>query len=442
MSSSLHISKDVEHSNRIVMTLWEPEFESRRLALGALQELIVNSMLYDKVMIKDSDIILNSTIVRFFNRDENFEMLKNLISADLLAILTLPVNKYPQNMHYDPQEWPIEARAEDIQERKTFKSEYWKPNSRQSAFYKKLDLVLRAHPKGILRTKGETNRTEFASHLARILRDRTDYSLNEYRQFNGIGEELAELMIRCCEEPGYWIAYLRNKGRPTEKTGEEGRYTRTGAYQVLAANRGDNDHEIISMKNLIQSIFNSDYCDNHGSDGQFGGRLIEAPYRFPKEEQKRQAESLIPRIEIRQSVKKLDFLALPEIGEILARTKEDWKGPELLSLLNRPMNEQDFMRLWGDFSDAFAENVSKVRIKTKSGEKYIWRGLPFLFLLADQVLGLGMTMEHRVISTASWLGPFISRATRTGIMTRKLSRRLRQAINVRFSRVRLSRELR
>ncbi len=50
---------------------------------------------------------------------------------------------------------------------------------------------------------------------------------------NVFDDNVADVLIRCCEEPRYWIQFFHKKGKSTTKTGQEEKFFRSGAYQVL-----------------------------------------------------------------------------------------------------------------------------------------------------------------------------------------------------------------
>jgi hypothetical protein len=435
---------------KLLLTHWEPEIYLPREIPVLLPELIINALLYGEVLIKDGDLVLNEHIARYLHQEGNFSVFRELIEGGGIKISTLPQKNYPQKMTADPKITPITARAEEISSRKTFKERVWKPTGMQRSFYAKLDGFLQNNPSSPRPSQGfPAGFNPFADLLAKILVERTNLRLDAIPQFKGIDDELADHFIKFCRGEMDWIQFLRDRGTPPEKIGEEGKFYRSPAYQCL-----EHFPDRRGMKNLIQSVFAACYCDSVDADGRFGGRLVEIPYKYASDGDAAEAVNEAKSIQIIKSSAAINFPLLPGIGEVLATTRKSTACQELqdyfLSMQIGPMGERDFWSLWEQTSEIFAENVARKFVKLSRIEKGLWKVSPLLYV-AGRVFGSqffpsiwnGTEWKPILIHSGSaWslsnIGPKLSKLFRSALRIRKVREDLVRGVKVRYSKVPLA----
>ncbi len=284
----------------------------------------------------------------------------------------------------------------------------------------------------------------FAKQLGKFLKERERYQLERFPQFKGIDGTIAEVLIKCCDEPGYWIQFLRDQGKITKKTGDAGKFYRSGAYQVLAlfpSNRG-----IQSIKNLIQSIFNSWYCENEDAHGRWGGKLIEAPYSYHSENEANKAIIEAVKTEVVYTGHKIKLLENPDIGKIILKTKEKMQNEGLLEILpTNDVEEKLFRQKWEIIAEIFAENAAQSFTQISKVEKRAWEVAPVIFTAASQLLGFGISTGNIILELVSdfgigYPGPKLSKAVRAAITSQRISHEVSRALETRCSKVLLAAE--
>lgn len=428
---------------RLILTHWEPAAYLASQDTYILQELIISALVYGEVLIKDSDLVLNDHVITHLSHEHNYEIFAELLRLGLVKILTLPIEYFPQNMSADPSIEPISARAEEISLRKTLGEMIWTPDNKARRLYKNIDNLLLQSPNAIRTVKPMAEDNPFAKWLGKFLKEREHYQLERIPQFKGIDGTIAEVLIRCCDEQGYWIKFLRDHGKTTEKTGEGGKFYRSGAYQVLSL--FPDNPGVQSTKNLIQSVFNSWYCENEEAHGRWGGKLIEAPYSYSSEDEANEAVIQAIKTEIVYSKRKIKFLENPDIGMIILKTKERMQNEGLIETLpSSEIQERLFHQKWEIISEIFAENIAQSITKLSSVEKRVWELAPVVFTGASQLLGFGISTGSLAIVSElitdfiiGILGPNLSKAVRAAVTTQRISHEVSRALETRFSKVQL-----
>jgi len=431
--------------DRVILTSWEPEVYSPTASQDPLRELVVHALFYQEALIKDSDLILNEHVKRFLSRDEYFEVFRELLNQGLVKILRVPIDPstLPAPLQADQVAQPITARAREISMRKGLKADLYEPSEADRRFFARVDTVLSGGSHGWRHTRPLPSANPFAELLGDLLANRAAYELNRFQEFSGIDEALADVVVRCCREPGYWLRYVQDAGRPTSRVGESGEFHRFGAYTVLEAFPSGSDN--IAAKNLIQSVFNSCYCDNEDSAGRWGGRLVEAPLQSasPGEDTEFDAVRVEPVIE-HQS---LDFIMHPGIVDVILRTKEKLQAV----IVSTPRSGVDLpegvpivlaeassvrMQLQG-LAEIFAETLSEKQIGTSKLEAFVWHMVPVVFEVGNEVLGLGAYsgVPAAVGEGIAYPGSRLSRAVRIARRKNVLEARLKSALDVRCSKV-------
>src|ERR1700730_1471680 len=106
---------------RIVLTHWNAGVFRSHMIPHLLPELVVYSLLYDEVLIREEDLLTNRRITSLLGDQLQFEIFSELLGAGLVKLLRLPTSLYPGGRRFDPEILPISARAEEHQERRTYK---------------------------------------------------------------------------------------------------------------------------------------------------------------------------------------------------------------------------------------------------------------------------------------------------------------------------------
>lgn len=432
----------VANLDRVILTHWEPEVYSPVKGCHPVHELLFHSLFYGETLIKDSDLVLNAHIKEVLNGDKAFSVFEELLKAGLVRILRVPIpaDAHQRPINVDEVARPITARAQEISLRKGLKSARYVVSESDGRFFARLDNVLTAGTRCWRYTRDLPSANPFAELLGSLLSNRTAYELDRFPEFHGIDNRLADVLVRCCNEPGYWIQFLHDRGRPPQ-VGVATEFYRFGAYSILKTFSSEADN--LPARNLIQSVFNTCYCDNEGSAGRWGGRLIEAPL----ESQLADHDMEAIRVETLTDQRAMEFPIHPGIVDAILRTKQIMSR----SFQSSPDDETDLpvgvpilqaeAELIADqlrfLTETFAETVAQEVTVRSRPESLALQAIPVAFEAANQLLGLGILpgIAGLIGTGVAYPGVKLSRAVRVARVKAILEKRLQGAIDVRCSKV-------
>lgn len=226
-------------SRRIILTNLNPSVYTQRYISTFLSELVINSLLYDEVLIREGDLITNRSITKYLRGDsEALAVFKELLATGAVKVLHLRAESYPSSLKFDPKHQPLRTRAEDHSRRRSYKGRPWKPYRWECELFDRLDDVLRESPDYKMQNRLAIQRpfpdyNDFAAKLKETLLLRDRNRLRERRPFRDIDDRLADKFIDFCTDLEAWIRFLYENGVKKPLLGPEGMFYRTAAYQCL-----------------------------------------------------------------------------------------------------------------------------------------------------------------------------------------------------------------
>src|SRR3990172_4907024 len=116
---------------QIILTHWNAGVFDSSTVSQLVPELLVYSLLYDEVLIREEDLITNHHIVRLLDQPTERRVFEELLAEGFIKLLRLPPEAYPPSgRRYDPERLPISARVEEHELRRTYKGKPWKHTSK------------------------------------------------------------------------------------------------------------------------------------------------------------------------------------------------------------------------------------------------------------------------------------------------------------------------
>jgi hypothetical protein len=426
----------------VLLTHWDAEVYPFRRGDRWLKELIISSLLFGEVLVRDVDLFMTPALAERLRRSAtDLETLLELIRNGCVEVLTLPPKEYENcsGISTDPQDAPFTARAQRHLASRSFAGQKWNPTPWQWELCKKLDEVVvteRGKWQSIRGMKDFSSQNMFASELGQILQDRLTQPPDELPQFPPIDEESAKMLIRLCRGEVPWEDFLRASGAQKIEGQGQGFY-RTAVYQCA-----EHLHKasVPGIRSLAQSVNAWCECDREGTEGRYGGRLWEKPYAYTNETVAQQDKKQASRIEIVPGPRVHRIPIFPGIGEALAMTRgsdefkyfqENWAAIESV-----PIGRDPFFHSFAPLVQRFAEDARR-SVQISRTEERAWE-LAYWVLVASEVVALTLGLNPELPfagALACKTGPFLSRVVRSSLFTKEVRNKLLDVVEPRFTKV-------
>jgi hypothetical protein len=415
----------------ILLTHWDPDIYVPQVAVPWVQELVLYSLLFEHIIVRDLDIFLNSSIGRrLATSDTDLQIFVELVRNGCIEILTLHAKRY-EDINAKPEISPFTARSERQSAFRSHLGEKWHPEDWQEELCLKLDAFLQE-----IRFRYQADfpaDNDFAPRLARTI---SGSRVRSVPWFKDISDEATKKFVELCADDSLWESFLLNERRRTSIVGEGLGFYRGTAYQC-AREFPESER---ALRNLIQSVFAWGQCSREKTEGRYGGRLLwEIPHSYGSPDQDEAAADSYVNIQMvpKRTKTKLMIPVVPGIGEILSATRshpafrnfqDTWAG------IGRPeMPEQSVWLAYEDLVEAFAENAARKLVLP--GSHPTWACIASAITLAGHHFGL--SMEHAAATELSiaLLGPELSRFVRSVPFAQKAKSELMQAVEIRSNKV-------
>lgn len=441
---------------RIILTQWNAGVFKKSSLPRLLPELVIYSLLYDDVLIREEDLITNRHITRHLTNEENFRIFEELLNNGLVKLLRLPSTAYPPERRFDPALLPISARAEEHQLRRTYKGRSWKPTAWEWKLFHRLDRIVDQSSDASRFHVPFPLDNPFANELAHLLEKREDYIKN-HPVFRYVDPKTSDYFIKFCREPEAWQRFLRDSGAKEIIIGPDGGFYRSAAYQCLYLLPSPR-----TMQRLVESVYAATYCDREVSDGRYGSgsELIELPFRYELEEERQAADQSIANIDVVPTDAVADIAIGPGIAPVLTRTRESQAFDELqrsIDQLGRAPRESllpsdaAFRYAWRNLTEVYTEHFTKHFVTQTAVDHKITKWTVILYLVARSLVnGFKIVPEDSLFKMAEPIvdasaiasfeiyGPPLLRALRAQIKIPAIHQSLMSSIRVRCSKVALN----
>lgn len=437
-----------ETRRQLILTNLNPSVYAKKYVSSFLPELLIYSLLYEEVLIREDDLIVNKVLTNHLAEPENLRVFEELLSTGVVRLLCLAKKEYGPGLRRDPLRQPISARAEEHERRRSYKGRPWRASARQWQLYSRLDTLVCAHPKESVRVqKPFPAGNQFASELAEILEDRESYRLRHRRAFNDIDDEMADAFLSFCWIPDAWTQFLAGRGVRNPLQGTGGDFYRTAAYQCLEMFPRRN-----GMRRLIESIYAACDCAREDADGRYGrSALAELPYRLDPSEDPDTATLDITKIEMVPTEAAVKVGVGPGIGDVLTGTRNSPAFQHLQAVLasmgSAEIQEAMVIEAWRSVSAVFAEQWAKAMVPRQHLDKQVaeWTAHAYVaarvlgFMLApteSSIDPVRLLIEHHALNMAiEHCAPILSQKLRALLAVPKLFKRTQQAAAIRCTRV-------
>jgi hypothetical protein len=441
------------HYQRIILTHWNAGVFHSALASYLLPELIIYSLLYDEVLIREEDLLTNRAIHQLLSERNNFAVFSEMLTSGLVKLLRLPLNYYPSGRRFDPVRLPFSARAEEHQLRRSYKGKPWKPSQEDWQLFRQIDELIAKYPSGsryhIPFGPGNT----FADQLGEILGNLQSYRIAAHPVFRYIDDGTAAQFLKFCKDPTEWLRFLHDHGIKNPIIGPDAGFYRSAAYQcsnLLPTPR--------AIRRLAESVYAATYCDRESSDGRYGGsELVELPYRYGSDSERIAANEDAVRVEVVATEASAAITLRPGIAGVLTRTRESLEFQSVrlaIEALGKNIEspllaEGRFSNAWRDLCAVYAENSAKYMEHDRKADHYVMHFAVFLYVLA-RVMGIFLlpdslpTLDFPVaedaaaIAAIEKLGPKLLRSFRASMKIPSTRERIEKSASIRCSTVPLS----
>jgi hypothetical protein len=167
-------------TSSIFLTHWDPGFYWPNVVPAPIQELALYVLMYDRVVVRAWELILNPTIAECLHKNQqDFDLLAELLSNGCVTLLTTNPKKYPSNIKSDPYIQPITARVEDQSKNRSFGGKKWAPEPWQRDLCRRFDEVVRLNMDCLIFARGYPKENLFARTLGNILANSNSYELSK-----------------------------------------------------------------------------------------------------------------------------------------------------------------------------------------------------------------------------------------------------------------------
>lgn len=404
---------------RIILTNINASVFKPRFCVTFLSELIVNSLLYDEIFIREGDLIGNRILTEYLKDEFAFQIFSELLSVGAIKILRLSSNSYPSNIRRSPRLFPISARAEDQEINRSDAGKPWKATKWEWELFSRLDKVLKGSSKSHRRQRPFPEENMFSSELSELLVHRQEYKLDKRTAFRDIHPRMAEQFIKFCCEPEAWRRFLRDH-RIKTPYGSGRDFYRTQAYQcaerfVPKAWK--------AMQRLVESTYAACECDRENADGRFGrSALVELPARCENYDE---AYNEVRKFEVVPIVPKktgLKFAVALGIGKVVAevRRKDAFRQMQecLMKIDTMGETNQEYVdpfrtlndawrAVCGEYEEAWANHIHRESILDRTScslALWLFRGVS---MLGYMTMGLhrellGQNLNINILAPLDW----------------------------------------
>jgi len=420
------------NQSAILLTHWDPDIYVPQVATPWLQELVVHSLLFGHVVVRDVDVFQNLHIGRYLTESYvDFEIFVELVRNGCVEILTLRPESY-KNLKANPGIAPFTARSERHSASRSHMGEKWHPEEWQEALCLRLDAALN---RVALRYQAPfPAQNDFAPRLASVLRGEPAKNVPWFRDIEG---DAREKFIELCAGDDLWESYLLADCGEKEIVGQGQGFYRTAAYQCARKF----PHSERALRNLIQSVYAWCECSREDTEGRYGSRLLwEVPYSYGSAAEDEAAIEPYVNVQVvpkrgRQS--ELAVPAVPEIGQILAATRAHpafGNFQQVWAAIGRPeLSERNFWIAYEQLVEAFAENAAAKLVRP--GNHAVWALIASGITLAGHYFGLSIAAGAASEVCTALLGPELSRAVRSIPFAQRVKGDLVKAVEIRTNKV-------
>ncbi|MBI2423213.1 MAG: hypothetical protein HYV27_10320 [Candidatus Hydrogenedentes bacterium] len=261
-------------NTKLILVHWEPHAYARFPATRdhqLLLDILMASLMYREVLIKDTDLILNERVISVLREPKMFDTFTKLLELGFVKILLRKVEDHAHS-GLDPVTAPLTFRAHNI---RSFYADDWKLLDHRRKFYAAVDQVLLRCPNATESvTAWPHDRNPFAQWFGELLGNWQEVST--IPEFRGIDGDVAKLLKKFCHEDGAWLDFLSKQSPALVKPGDDDRlFLRSQVSRCLHALGGEHP----GIENLMQSVFHGLYCYTHEASGTFHDGIIVEPPR-------------------------------------------------------------------------------------------------------------------------------------------------------------------
>jgi len=352
----------ISRPSSLVLSDWGAYGETYRSRNKLVNDLILLSLLYDHVLIQDEVFVLSDNLPKWFDGIDGRELLHKIFRLDSIALLAWPLSAYTKNIGTDPEQHPIEARAEWHVKNSTRGDQLFLPNERHRRFYKQLEASLSTR-KTSSRERGSISNLNVGDSFRTILSE--VLSKDVYKpwlkcQYRPLSHKIIDNILRYIDAPDLAVRDLNDNGYRVNVVidGDTPVFNRSLGFQVSKMYRAN---ERKALQDLIQSVYAIPLCECEKAVGRYSGQLREVPWNVSNDYVFSRTSNAV-RVEAEVDTE----LCLPSIMDdfpaIINRVRKSTEGKALRKAFRNIGNESDFVtasKCWSDVSGVLATNTKK-----------------------------------------------------------------------------------
>jgi len=275
----------------LILTDWGANGNVYKSPRKFVTDIIILSLLYDKVLIQDEIFVLSDSLPKWFNTPAKHVLLSKIFELDSVVLLAWPTIAYTKNITTDPKKHPLVARAEWHVRNSTRGDELFAPNELHNAFYEKVEDILSIRSSSI-RERAFGTDIDVGTSYRKILHD--VLSMKRYESwlrslYPDISDTTRDAMLKYIDNPSLAVQELKDKGFQVNALiwDDAPIFNRSLGFQVSKMYK---EKEKNALQQLIQSAYAIPLCDSEDAIGRYGRFLKEVPWCSSEKDAERNAQ--------------------------------------------------------------------------------------------------------------------------------------------------------
>lgn len=429
---------------RIILTDLNPSVYKQEYLSSFLSELVIHSLLYDQVLIREGDLICNRHLTNLLRDQEAFQIFAELLKAGAIRLLRVSPDSLFPDLRCDPIIHPLSARAEDHMRRRSYRGRPWKPKSWEVEIFSRLDPIIIDSNANVLQSEFPIE-NGFAAELKAILSSRKLNHLKDHRAFRDITDRMADKFMSFCTDQEEWVRFLHKKGMKSPLINSERGFYRTAGYQCLEFFKHRN-----GMRRLIESTYAACECNRENAEGRYGrSALAELPFAYESAIAQHEAAETIMKMELVASGSQMQMVVAPGIGEVVAvaRTGNAFREFQdvIRSLPSADSPERAFSVAWDSLCSVVADQWSRKLVRRAKVDERVRniclgvylsvRALGFVVFHGRGDLDWPIVADFAAINRIEHWVPALSQSIRATVKLPKIHKQLTNAATLRCSKI-------
>jgi hypothetical protein len=273
-------------ADTIVLTDWGADVDNIAVDVRSFAwELMLLSLLYEKVLIQDETFVVSSQLPKWFSTADNRRILDELLGMGAVAVLTYPIDAYPdEELQLLAHSSPLAARSRYIATYTTKRDKPFVPTRNQEALCRFLDPIV-SQRRGVRIEPGGKREFDIMPAFSAVLREvlgHEHYQKWLTAAFSGVSPQMKKDFLGFLENPELAVQRPGKGNKLRVVRDEQGGivFGRSLGFQ-LASWYGQREKN--AMQRLIQSCFAAPFCYREKAVGRYNSRSLREPLLVSEE---------------------------------------------------------------------------------------------------------------------------------------------------------------